>query len=137
MYIYTCKSKCFSYNFFSQTGRQGTPAGHSSVQRCIPVILWSALYVFRHIFFLYIHQNNIIAHLTDIAEGNDILFFPSQKTTDTAWTGYNQSQHTASLHIKIHIPHKAQALAVLYINDFLLFQIIYSRGLNLRLLLTT
>ena len=88
----------------------------------------SAFYIFRHIFFFYIHQYNIISNLTDITEGNYILFFPAQETADTSGTGYDKGQHAASLHIKIHIPHKTQTFAGLHINNFFLFEIINSRN---------
>ena len=88
----------------------------------------STFYIFRHIFFFYIHQNDIIPHLADITEGNYILLFPAQETADTSGTGYDKGQHAASLHIKIHIPHKTQTFAGLHINNFFLFEIINSRS---------
>ena len=88
----------------------------------------STFYIFRHIFFFYIHQNDIIPHLADITEGNYILLFPTQETADTSGTGYDKGQHAASLHIKIHIPHKTQTFAGLHINNFFLVEIINSRS---------
>ena len=84
----------------------------------------STFYIFRHIIFFYIHQNDIIPHLADITEGNYILLFPAQETADTSGTGYDKGQHAASLHIKIHIPHKTQALAGFDINHLFLLKII-------------
>ena len=64
----------------------------------------------------------------DITEGNYILLFPAQETADTSGSGYDKGQHAASLHIKIHIPHKPQTFAGLHINNFFLFEIINSRN---------
>lgn len=79
--------------------------------------------IFLHIFSFHLYQDNIIPHLQNIAERNHIFFLPSQETTEAAWTGYNDSCHTAIAHIKVHITYKPQPFAVLRIDNFLLFQL--------------
>ena len=37
---------------------------------------------FLSFFQIYFHQDNISPHLTDVTEGNDVLFFSDQKSTE-------------------------------------------------------
>ena len=74
----------------------------------------SAFDSLRHLFCLYLHQDDIVPYLANIAEGDDILLLPAQESADAARALHDQRQHTACTYVEIHIAHILDARGIEY-----------------------
>lgn len=80
----------------------------------------------KALFFLDFHEDDVIPDLANAIPGDDIFTFPSEKVTETAGSGDNQSCKPGGFYIEFHIDRTAKAAAGTGIDDFFLFKFTYT-----------